>query len=76
MVFSGLNGQRIDYEEMVLSSIFPSGWEILNQRLNDIPQTQNSNFFETNRISSTSLLELIFTWPNLNKVIHSTQCHP
>ncbi len=37
-------GQRIDYEEMVLSSVFPSGWEFINKRLNDIPQNENSNF--------------------------------
>jgi uncharacterized protein YfaS (alpha-2-macroglobulin family) len=33
-----------DYEEMVLSAVFPSGWEIFNKRLNDIPQNQNSTF--------------------------------
>ena len=33
-----------DYKEMVLNTIFPSGWEILNKRLNDIPQNQNSTF--------------------------------
>jgi uncharacterized protein YfaS (alpha-2-macroglobulin family) len=37
-------GTEKDYEEMVLSSVFPSGWEILNRRLNDIPQNQNSTF--------------------------------
>ena len=37
-------GKRVNYEEMVLSTIFPSGWEISNSRLNDIPQNKNSNF--------------------------------
>ena len=37
-------GQRVNYEEMVLSTIFPSGWEIINRRLNDVPQNENSNF--------------------------------
>jgi len=37
-------GQRVNYEEMVLSTVFPSGWEIINKRLNDIPQNENSNF--------------------------------
>ncbi len=37
-------GTEKDYEEMVLSTVFPSGWEILNKRLNDIPQNQNSTF--------------------------------
>ena len=37
-------GQRGNYEEMVLSTVFPSGWEITNRRLNDIPENKNSNF--------------------------------
>ncbi|MBT3384598.1 MAG: hypothetical protein HN778_18495 [Prolixibacteraceae bacterium] len=37
-------GQRVDYEKMVLSTVFPSGWEIINKRLNDIPQNQNAGF--------------------------------
>jgi uncharacterized protein YfaS (alpha-2-macroglobulin family) len=37
-------GQRTDYEEMVLSAVFPSGWEILNRRVNDIPENKSSNF--------------------------------
>ncbi len=37
-------GKRTDYEQMVLSTIFPSGWEISNSRLNDIPENKNSNF--------------------------------
>ena len=30
-------GTRSDYEEMVLSTVFPSGWEIMNRRVNDLP---------------------------------------
>jgi len=37
-------GLLTDYKEMVLSTVFPSGWEIINQRLNDIPDNKNSNF--------------------------------
>ncbi len=37
-------GKERDYEEMVLNAVFPSGWEIINKRLNDIPQDQNSTF--------------------------------
>jgi uncharacterized protein YfaS (alpha-2-macroglobulin family) len=37
-------GNERDYEEMVLNTVFPSGWEIINKRLNDIPQDQNSTF--------------------------------
>lgn len=31
-------GKRVDYEEMVISALFPSGWEILNKRIGDVPQ--------------------------------------
>jgi uncharacterized protein YfaS (alpha-2-macroglobulin family) len=37
-------GTSKDYEKMVLNTVFPSGWEIINKRLNDIPQEQNSAF--------------------------------
>lgn len=37
-------GTTRDYEEMALNTVFPSGWEVLNRRLNDIPQNQNSTF--------------------------------
>jgi alpha-2-macroglobulin len=37
-------GTSKDYEEMVLNTVFPSGWEIINKRLNDIPQEQKSVF--------------------------------
>jgi uncharacterized protein YfaS (alpha-2-macroglobulin family) len=37
-------GLTKDYEEMVLSTVFPSGYEIMNNRLNDIPQEKNSTY--------------------------------
>ena len=37
-------GTSKDYKEMVLNTIFPSGWEIMNKRLNDIPEDKNSAF--------------------------------
>ncbi len=37
-------GTLKDYKEMVLNTVFPSGWEIINKRMNDIPQEQNSAF--------------------------------
>ncbi len=37
-------GTSKDYKEMVLNTVFPSGWEIMNKRLTDIPQDQNSTF--------------------------------
>ena len=36
-------GKRVDYEEMVLSALIPSGWEILNKRIGDVPG-EESNF--------------------------------
>jgi len=37
-------GVRAAYTEMVLSTVFPSGWEIRNRRLNDIPDASPSGF--------------------------------
>lgn len=34
-------GQKGDYEELALTQIFPSGWEIINTRLNDTAQADN-----------------------------------
>ncbi|MCK3683278.1 Ig-like domain-containing alpha-2-macroglobulin family protein [Maribellus sp. YY47] len=36
-------GKKVNYEEMVLSTLVPSGWEILNKRLGDAPQN-DANF--------------------------------
>lgn len=36
----------MDYEEMALSQIFPSGWEILNTRMDNFNTTQNSSIPE------------------------------
>uniref|UniRef100_UPI003217F6A5 alpha-2-macroglobulin family protein n=1 Tax=uncultured Draconibacterium sp. TaxID=1573823 RepID=UPI003217F6A5 len=35
-------GKRVDYEEMVLSTLVPSGWEILNKRIGDLPKDKNN----------------------------------
>jgi hypothetical protein len=37
-------GIRSNYEEMALTAIFPSGWKILNQRLNDVPNGDEYSF--------------------------------
>jgi uncharacterized protein YfaS (alpha-2-macroglobulin family) len=37
-------GTRAPYRDLVLSTIFPSGWEILNSRINDIPENQSRQF--------------------------------
>ncbi len=34
------SGKRVNYEEMVLATLFPSGWEILNKRIGDVPGNQ------------------------------------
>lgn len=31
-------GKKVDYEEMVLSTLIPSGWEIINKRIGGIPE--------------------------------------
>ena len=36
-------GSRVNYEELVLSAVFPSGWEIVNKRVSGQP-TNNSGF--------------------------------
>lgn len=37
-------GMSTDYKNMVLNTVFPSGWEIMNRRLNDVPQNGDANF--------------------------------
>ena len=37
-------GTRGTYRDLALSQIFPSGWEILNERLNDLPGTNTRNY--------------------------------
>lgn len=39
-------GTKGVYRDLALSQIFPSGWEILNERLNEIPGTTNTRNFE------------------------------
>lgn len=36
---------RGEYNQMALSQIFPSGWEIINRRVNDAPETVKSSLF-------------------------------
>lgn len=33
-------GKKVDYEEMVLSTLFPSGWEIINKRIGGVPDAK------------------------------------
>ncbi|MGQ8337710.1 alpha-2-macroglobulin family protein [Sunxiuqinia sp. A32] len=39
-------GQKGVYKEMALTSIFPSGWEIINTRLNDVESSLKSDAFD------------------------------
>jgi hypothetical protein len=39
-------GQRETYEELALTTIFPSGWEILNGRVNDVESPLKSDSFD------------------------------
>jgi len=39
-------GQREAYKELALTTIFPSGWEILNGRLNDVESPLKSDMFD------------------------------
>lgn len=39
-------GTKGVYRDLALSQIFPSGWEILNERLNDIPGATNTRNFD------------------------------
>ncbi|MCE7994233.1 MAG: hypothetical protein HEP71_19760 [Roseivirga sp.] len=39
-------GSKGVYRDLALSQIFPSGWEILNERLNDIPGATNTRNFD------------------------------
>jgi alpha-2-macroglobulin len=37
-------GMRGPYRQLALTTIFPSGWEILNRRLSDMPDQQQQSF--------------------------------
>ena len=39
-------GTKGVYRDLALSQIFPSGWEILNERLNDLPGTTDTDNFD------------------------------
>ncbi|PIF02094.1 MAG: hypothetical protein CR996_01410 [Draconibacterium sp.] len=37
-------GTNRNYDNLALTTVLPSGWEILNKRMNDIPEEQNSAY--------------------------------
>ena len=54
-------GMRGEYKEMALTSIFPSGWEIINKRINDIDSPLKSDPFDFQDIRD----DRIYTYFNL-----------
>jgi uncharacterized protein YfaS (alpha-2-macroglobulin family) len=56
-------GRRSDYEQMALTQIFPSGWEIINTRLNDNDGILTSSPYTYKDIRDDRVL----TYFNLNK---------
>ena len=61
-------GLRGDYEELAITQIFPSGWEILNNRLDDTDQFQTGFKPEYLDISDDRVL----TYFDLNKSTKAT----
>lgn len=53
-------GKRVNYEEMVLSTLFPSGWEIINKRVGGVPR--NTANYEYQDIRD----DRIYTYFDLN----------
>ena len=49
------------YRDLALSQIFPSGWEILNDRLNDLPGSAKSNEYDYKDIRD----DRVYTYFNL-----------
>ncbi len=54
-------GLKGTYEEMALTSIFPSGWEIINKRINDIDSPLKSDEFDFQDIKD----DRVYTYFNL-----------
>ncbi len=55
------NGTKGTYRDLALSQIFPSGWEILNERLNDIPGSTKTRNFDYKDIRD----DRVYTYFNL-----------
>lgn len=62
------NGTRGTYRDLALSQIFPSGWEILNERLNDIPGTTNTRNYDYKDIRDDRVYTYFNLPPNQKKV--------
>lgn len=62
------NGTKGIYRDLALSQIFPSGWEILNERLNDIPGSTNTQNFDYKDIRDDRVYTYFNLRPNEKKV--------
>lgn len=60
-------GSRGAYRDLALSQVFPSGWEILNERLNDIPGTTNTRNFDYRDIRDDRVYTYFDLRPNERK---------
>ena len=61
-------GTRGVYKNLALTQIFPSGWEILNERLNEIPGTSGRNNFDNKDIRDDRVYIYFDLQPNESKV--------
>ncbi len=57
------NGERMDYENLALSAVFPSGWEIINSRLYDTFDFDSGSEFDYQDIRD----DRVYTYFNLKK---------
>ncbi len=60
-------GQRGVYREMALTTIFPSGWEIINNRLNDVDSPLKNDAFDYQDIRDDRVLTYFELNPNEKK---------
>ena len=60
-------GQRGVYKEMALTAIFPSGWEIINKRLNDVESPLKNDAFSYQDIRDDRVLTYFDLSPNEKK---------
>jgi uncharacterized protein YfaS (alpha-2-macroglobulin family) len=61
-------GTKGVYKDLALSQVFPSGWEILNDRLNEIPGATTVNNFDYQDIRDDRVYTYFDLKPNERKV--------
>ncbi|MDR1860269.1 MAG: hypothetical protein LBR06_05045 [Bacteroidales bacterium] len=60
-------GQRGEYKELALTSIFPAGWEIANLRLNELPDATTTELFDYQDIRDDRVYTFFSLRPNERK---------